>query len=85
MRYNIWPSKNDKKWYWQLLDPNNDDIANPNIASSCGGFDTIEECLYELDLARKPRIPIYEQDEDRVTIFEIRIYDDKTWKRFEIS
>lgn len=84
-RYNVWLSKNDGKYYWQLLDPEDDNISDDNIAGSSGGFETIEECLYELDLARIPHIPIYEQNKDRVTIFKIRIYADKTWKRLPIS
>ena len=60
MEYEIWKGEKDKKWYWHLLDPDNDDIANPNIARSSGGFDDRKDCVTELLLTRGSRkTPIY--------------------------
>ena len=59
MEYVIWQSERDDLWYWHLLDTDNDDIANPNIARSSGGFDDRKECLKELLLVRNSgNVPI---------------------------
>ena len=82
MEYEVYRDKSKKKqWRWRLWLTDKDKIANPGE-----GFDTMDECLEELNRVRNSRRAlIYKLDKNKKPISRIIINSDGTWDEFPLS